>query len=701
MIISDDDTESVDFDKTSVGYCYSDGDDYSEDSDDERSDYDKDDSDTMDVEGEFPLSNERAEGRNHVDLVEKGKEKAIEGTLKPTADQTQQPSVTSVSSCSSTSRSKFSIGSLMNDTHDANGPKAHAEDGDSEMGDSVDSGPPKGKKEDLPMETAPGNIVKETGQSNLEAVNESVTDGLKEAFNSRPPPSPVPEESPESEGSDSDESPEELDAKGRFWRPTSSSMASSTAAKTVQSTALTTLKAPHQEATPTSLPIEWSENLKPTTNDASLPSCSHLSAGSIISEAKFSHLVEVAKRLSVEKKKSAAYTTLMSCPRTPRATSMTDKTTFFTAMKENQAKMMEKFREVANDPIHQNVSPSGTLDRSPTSVNNPAPAPTDSQTVPLPWTRGFAPYPLPALPHPETPTPIESHSSSINNTKRPTFPPLPHKNHIFEQILSSAEAKARVAKLETLKAAVYHHRNKRDVTFNPWLMDGGEFPLLGEEEADVASKAPAIVGAQSCASPTKMDEVRPRGFSISNLVHEQPEQPLATKPVPVDCKWIAEKVSKQPLNEVKGHQEDTIMDDAAYTGDLIINKPTVEHTDMAYLSTPRSTKRKHEDISEDDKIVQEPAIVEEKIQLTESSGNPVVVEDDAEMREVSEEKEIYEETLAAPLVENMTTADGEAPTQVETQQPPVKRARIFTTGFALGAVTGAVGVFAALVASAP
>ncbi|KAF8458154.1 hypothetical protein BGX38DRAFT_649970 [Terfezia claveryi] len=335
---------------------------------------------------------------------------------------------------------------------------------------------------------------------------------------------------------------------------------------------------------------------------------------------------------------------------------------------------------------------------------------------PLPWVHGnFAPTHL-ASP-PQQPN-ISTKGSNVNNTptaNQPT-PQNARKPHLFEQLLLSDEAKARTEKLEKLKAAIYNHRSKRDVSFNPWTMEDDEpleGSLFGDEDADVAldeaahnlfSARPRPVSVADPYIVHRAEKVKPRGFAISTLVDDQPATTNALKSAPVSRHWVAEKVSK----ETQETTEDSTMTDAPPLVEVSVSTSSVKPREiLSHISPPHGTKRRYddamyEDLTED-KIVQEPAPIEEKI--AELLVEAPIVNVGVEMGGASEEKETYEEAAPVrPVILNGATGKDmaeEIPKQGEPQQPPPKRARIFTTGFALGAVTGAVGIFAALVASAP
>lgn len=683
LIISDDDTESVDFDKASIEYhCYSE-DEYSDDSEQDDSDFEKENTDIMVVEDNFPTSSVRNEESKYGNKTKE----------QPTVDSAplgvRLPSVKSLVPDTTPARGKFSIGSLMNDTLEALSSKRRVDGGDVEvantgsevqvMEDKKD-GPPKSSMDDKSSEGQQAQPM----VSGASSASSSTTSKLNK------PAAPTLFIEVDSE-SDSDEAPEELDVKDRGpWKHLS------TPPTPPRETEKPLEKSSFNQ--PINAPVPAKPVFQMATPSAAPPG--PVAKSCPTNEVKPSDIFDVGKADEWRKQGAPALATAPSGVCGFRGiASPPQKDEFFAAMRDNQttlANMMMRERWVR--------APQPPVPFIPTASHE---ALEGLHPAPLPWVHGsFAPAHLTSpLQQPN----VSTKSSNIHNTStanQPT-PQNARKPHLFEQLLLSDEAKARTEKLEKLKAAIYNHRGKRDVSFNPWTMEDDE-PLedspFGDEDADMALDEAAhnLFAARprpvSVADPYivhRMEKAKPRGFAISTLVDDQPATANALKSA---RHWVAEKSPK----EAQENNEDSTMTDAAPPAEVSVSTSSAKPREiLSHISPPHGTKRKYdeamyEDLTED-KVVQEPAPMEEKI--AEPLKEAPIVSVGVEMEGVSGEKE------AVPLVLNEATgkavAAAETPRQEELQQPPPKRARIFTTGFALGAVTGAVGLFAALVASAP
>lgn len=576
------------------------------------------------------------------------------------------PSVMSLVPDATASRSKFSIGSLMNDTLDALGTKHVADKGDLDVENSNTGAGTSGEQKEETVDRKDG---KDDQGARVEGVDQIPLTSPEETLKpSSPPPLFIDVDSE----SDTDEAPEELDAKGRPYFTNS------------QSDTDKILEKPLQEI---STNVSESSKLVLQAGVTTVP----LSAVSF--KPKASDPIDTRK---IEWKK--LNTSVLMNSTINEDTYQTSPTPLKDAYR---ALMMKQYQLATLTKPKE----SGEIfsDESSKQTPNPfAPGPvrtlqdvTDSlQPAPLPWVHScFAPSNTSATQQTKS---LSDQEPTSNQPSHPFRVP-----YLFERILSSEEAKAK--KLERIKAALREHRNKTDVSFSPWGIAETAFPLY-DGGSDITLDETTDNIFHTRGNPITMDESylmphvgvnKPRGFAISNLVHDQP----GVKPVPVGVNWIAEKALKE-------RNDDTSMTEVVPSTEDCAS--TALHEVMSPLPPPSyGTKRKYdeamyEDIAED-KILQEPPSVEEKIQCT---GKPEeTTADDVVMRDASEEKEIYEEVLLdqPAAISRVTGAIAvvKTPNKGETQQHTPKRARIFTTGFALGAVTGAVGVFAALVASAP
>ncbi|KAF8456439.1 hypothetical protein BDZ91DRAFT_528540 [Kalaharituber pfeilii] len=694
LIISDDDTESLDYDKA-------------------------DDTDTIQIPTEFPTSSVRVEEPRYGSEVKKNQAPSFEGKTEAMQHvHAEKRSLLSPVVAPTPPLNKFSIGSLMNDTLEAQGLKSRSADEKSEMEKSD-------KVEEREQETAPESAVepKENLQeSKVDKVDLECTESVEKPNSSnRASTHTIILDS----DSDSDEPPEELNSKGGLW--------SFPKPSTIDAQGM---KPPFEKSRDGNEAIKKPPQADTSASTTSTINPQNVPKGEI--DERFAHLVEAAKRIGAEKRRSGLEF-MNSYPEASgysKSSNHPEKEAFFTAMKENQARFGPRLRQEiwSHEMPSQDLPKISQISSIRTNQSTCIPQPPvthhvhggESQTVPLPWVKCFAP-PNNSI---SATLSTEASGSSITqeanmksqnaeNCTNQAVIETTRKPHIFEQILSSDEAKARSAKLEKLKAVVYNHRNKQDVTLYPWsVVEEEEFSYFEGEDTEMeldenretvfANNASPIrkcvyrcVVDDGEAQVAKADDAKPRGFSISNLVHEPPAVNCnLVNSFPDGGKWIAEKVQKT-VNE---HTEDIKMGFAPSPDAFNTMNPNGTEYNTPSISSP-SRKRKLDELSEEDKIVQEPTI-EEKIEI---SGEPTPsskagMNDDIVMKEVSEEKEIYQETMSSPAesTANTNPVPVEAPTTTAyVQQPPVKRARLFTTGFALGAVTGAVGVFAALVASAP
>lgn len=689
LVISDDDTESVDFDKTSIEYhCYSE-EDYSDDSEPDDIDYEKENTGTVVVEQNFPTSSVRTEEPRY----------GIKNNEPKTTDAAplgvRLPSVKSLVPDTTPARGKFSIGSLMNDTLEALTSKRRGDGGEGENANAGSEAHAKGDKKDVPCTSPVVPVCSEGHQAQSMASGDS--SALLSTVSNNDTTVKSTDSSPviDSEGeSDSDEEPEELDAKGRVpWEPIS-----------ISSTPPQETEKLSEKPSYTEVPAPVKPNLQSATPSAPQPGC----AGST-NEIKHCDLFDVVKAEELRLKGvSTPAATSGNASGYRKVASPAQKDEFFAAVRDNQNTLVNILRErwarAAQQPAPFSQTPSHE-------------SPEGLQPAPLPWVHSsFAPTHLASLSQASnTPTTSSNVQSSPNAGQPPTQ--NARKPHLFEQLLQSDEAKARTEKLEKLKAAIYNRRGKRDLSFNPWTMEEDEpleGALFGDEDADALDEAaqnlfpmvrPPRVSATDPYFLQRVEKAKSRGFAISNLVDDQPATSYVFKSAPVSRNWVAEKVPKEGLDN---HEDSTMTNEVPAVEQSRSTSCFKPRETISHVSPPRGTKRKYDgDMNEDmneDKILQEPAPVEEKI--AEPSVDAPIVNLDVRMGGVSEEKETYEE--AAPVmsvvlneVTSTVVRTEETPRQAEPQQPPPKRARIFTTGFALGAVTGAVGVFAALVASAP
>lgn len=652
LIISDDDTESVGSDKASTESHYSE-DDYSViDSDQDESEYEND-STTVAMDGQYPATSAQLEDSDYGKSAKK--QMTTTGDMWD-SQRLKLPSVMSLVPDATASRSKFSIGSLMNDTLDALGANHVTDKGDLDMENPSTSAGTSGEQKE---ETADKKDEKDDQGARVEGADQTPVGTLTNPGETMKLSSPPPLFIEVDSESDTDEAPEELDTKGRSYFANS------------QSDADKMLEKPLQEEPPTSV----AEPPKPTpqadiTTDP-------FSAVSFRPKTSYTEWKKLNSTVLMNSTINDAYRVLL--------------------MKQHQHGIATLMKPKESGEIFPDDSSKQTPNSLPPTPVRLQDATDSLQPAPLPWVHSsFAPS--------NTSSSQQAKSLSDQEPPSPNQPSHPPRvPHLFEQILLSEEAKARSAKLEKIKAALREHRSKTDVSFNPWgiaetafpFCDGGSDIALDETTDNIF---PARVNSIPMDDPYLMPHVgvtKPRGFAISNLVHDQP----GVKPVPVGVNWIAEKALKE-------RNEDTTMTEGVTSTEDCTS--TTLHGVMSSLPLSYGTKRKYdeamyEDMAED-KILQEPPSVEEKIQCAGKPEEKTTV-DDVVMRDASEEKEIYEEVLPnQPAVISRVTGtidvvrthnDG------ETQQPTPKRARIFTTGFALGAVTGAVGVFAALVASAP
>ncbi|KAF8426993.1 hypothetical protein EV426DRAFT_428626 [Tirmania nivea] len=656
LIISDDDTESVDFDKASIEYhCYSE-EEYSDDSEQDDSDFEKENTDVMAVEDNFPISSVQNEEPKYENNTKE----------QPMADSAplnvRLPSVKSLVPDTTPARGKFSIGSLMNDTLEALGSKQRVDGGEVEIanvGNEVQVQVTEDKK-DGPSKSASIDDQGSEGQQvppTISGESSTSSSTIPKLNTATKPAAPTLFIEVDSE-SDSDEAPEELGTKV------------------------------FQTAVPSAPP-----------SGPAAKSCSP-------NEVKHSDIFDAGKADDWRKQGAPALATATGGVCGFRGiVSPAQKEEFFAAMRDNQTTLANMMRERWAKAPQPPVPFISTASHEASEGLHP---------TPLPWVHGnYAPTHVASQPN------IITKSSNVDNTstaRQPT-PQSARKPHLFEQLLLSDEAKARTEKLEKLKAAIYSHRGKRDMSFNPWTMEDDEpldGSLFGDEDADMAldeaahnlfASRPRPVSVADPYIVHRAEKAKSRGFAISTLVDDQPATNNALKSAPVSRHWIAEKVSK----ETQENNEDSTMTDTAPLVEASVSTSSVKPREiLSHISPPHGTKRRYdeamyEDLTED-KIVQEPALIEEKI--AEPSMEAPIVNVGVEAGGVSEEKEIYEEAVPVrPVILNEATRKivsvEETPKHAEPQQPLPKRARIFTTGFALGAVTGAMGLFAALVASAP
>lgn len=684
LIISDDDTESVDFDKASIEYhCYSE-EEYSDDSEQDDSDFEKENTDVMAVEDNFPISSVRDEEPKYGNKTKE----------QPTVDSAplgvRLPSVKSLVPDTTPARGKFSIGSLMNDTLEALSSKRRVDGGDVEIANTGNEVQVTEDKKDGPSKSSIDDKSSEGHQ---------VQGTISTLNTTTKPAAPTLFIEVDSE-SDSDEAPEELDTKGRApWKHLS------TPPTPPRETEKTLEKSLYNQ--PTNAPAPAKPVFQTATSSAPPPEPAVKPCST--NEVKPSDIFDGGKADEWRKQGAPALATAPGGVCGFRGiASPPQKDEFFAAMRDNQTTLVNLMRE------RWARAPQPPVPFIPTASHE---ASEGLHPAPLPWVHGnFAPTHLASPPQQPNISTKGSNVHSTSTANQPT-PQNARKPHLFEQLLLSDEAKARTEKLEKLKAAIYNHRGKRDVSFNPWTMEDDEpleGSLFGDEDADMALDEAAhnLFAARprpvSVADPYivhRAEKAKPRGFAISTLVDDQPTTTNALKSTPVSRHWVAEKVSK----ETQESSEDSTMTDTAPPVEASVSTSSVKPREiLSHISPPHGTKRRYdeamyEDLTED-KIVQEPAPIEEKI--AEPLVEAPIVNVGAEMGGVSEEKETYEEAVPLrPVILNEATrkvmAAGETPKQAEPQQPPPKRARIFTTGFALGAVTGAVGLFAALVASAP
>jgi len=690
LVISDDDTESVDFDKASIEYnCYSE-EEYSDDSEQDDSDFEKENTDVMAVEDNFPTSSVRNEEPKY---GIKAKEQA---TVDSAPLGVRLPSVKSLVPDTTPTRGKFSIGSLMNDTLEALSSKRRVDGGDVEIPNTGNEVQVKGDKKDDPPKSSMDDRTSEDQQVQPSVSGEGSSSSTISKINTSPKPdAPTLFIEVDSE-SDSDEAPEELDTKGQApWKH------------------LSTPPTPPRE---TEKPLEKPLYNQPTnapvlakpvyqTAIPSGPSPGPAAKSCPTNEVKPSEIFDSGK---VDEWRKQGAPALATAPGGvcgfQGIVSPSRKDEFFAAMRDNQttlANMRERWARAPQPPVP--FTPTASHEAS--EGLHPAP---------LPWVHGnFAPTHLTSPPQQ---TNIPTKGLNVHNTY-PASQPTPQnarKPHLFEQLLLSDEAKARTEKLEKLKAAIYNHRGKRDVSFSPWTIEEDEpleGSLFGDEDTDMALDEAAhnLFAARprpvSVADPYmvhRVEKAKSRGFAISTLVDDQPATTNALKSAPASRHWVAEKASK----ETQENNEDSSMIGAAPPAEMLVSTSSVKPREiLSHISPPHGTKRRHdeamyEDLTED-KIVQEPVPIEEKI--AELSVEAPIVNADVEMGGVSEEKETCGEAVPvrSVILSEVPRKVVTTPKQTEPQQPAPKRARIFTTGFALGAVTGAVGLFAALVASAP
>lgn len=669
LIISDDDTESVDFDKASIEYhCYSE-EDYSDDSEQEDSEYEKENSETMAVE---EMHDHGQTDETKYDNKGKG-----DHTKDSTHEVVRLPGVMSLVPDSTPSRN-FSIGSLMNDTLEALGSKRES---DVDMANTKNDDENKDEKKATSSKPLVSVKITEVQRSQTKAAGEgsSSSNTPKTDTTKKPSPTMLLESDSESE-SDSDEAPEELDIKG--FAPWNTlpiplrEMEKSSIQLPTYSNSIDTSEAVKS--------VEQTITCKPTAQTV------HTVNATPNVEAKSSDLFDVEK--SEWRKQGTLAPTVLSSEAVgyPKIATPPQKNELFAAMRENQAKLVTMRENQAKLVSMMREQWPKAPEYTSEGLHPP----------PLPWVRScFASSDL--APTSQQPNTVTEKSNSHDSK---TSQPSEHKSrkpHLFERLLLSEEAKARTEKLEKLKAVVYNQQGKRDVSFNPWSI--GDDEDLDDTYYEAHNLFATKAQAATFEEFVHPDKVKPRGFAISNLVDDQPATTSVLKPVSVGRNWVAEKVPK----DTKEHQEDTVMTDVIAATEAHAPSSSDKRSEIiSHISPARGTKRKFDTIYDDmndDKIVQDPVPVEEKIAETpvDISG----VDLDTTMREVSQEKEICEETVPATKIvlnEPMGVVALETrPRLAGSEQPSPKRARIFTTGFALGAVTGAVGVFAALIASAP
>lgn len=692
LIISDDDTESVDFDKASIEYhCYSE-EEYSDDSEQDDSDFEKENTDIMAVEDNFSINSAQNEEPKY------GNKTKEQPTVDPAPIGMRLPSVKSLVPDTTPARGKFSIGSLMNDTLEALSSKRRVDEGDAEIANTGNEVQIKEDKKDCPSKSSIDDKSSEDQQVQPTVSGESSTPSstISKPNTTTKPAAPTLFIEVDSE-SDSDEAPEELDTKGRApWK--NLSIPPTPPQETDKPLETPSYNQPTNAPAPAKPVFQTANPSAPLPGPAAKP-CS-------TNEVKPLDIFDAGK---VDEWRKQGVPALATAPGSVCGfrgiASPPQKDEFFAAMRDNQTTLVNMMRERWTRAPQPHVPFIPTASHEASEVSHPAP---------LPWVHGnFAPTHVASPPQqPNTSTKgLNVHNTSIAH--QPT-PQNARKPHLFEQLLLSDEAKARTEKLEKLKAAIYNHRGKRDVLFNPWAM-GDDEPLEGslfcDEDADMAldeaarnlfATRPRPVSVADSYVVHRAEKARPRGFAISTLVDDQPATTNALQSVPVSCNWVAEKVSK----ETQENNGDIVMTDSTSPAEESVSTGLVKPREiLSHISPPHGTKRRYdeamyEDLTED-KIVQESAPIEEKI--AEPPVEAPIVNVDVDMGVVSEEKETYEEAIPVMLNEatRKVIAAEETFKQTEPQQPPQKRARIFTTGFALGAVTGAVGLFAALVASAP
>ena len=674
LIISDDDTESVESDKASTESHYSDDDDFSVvDSDQDESEYEND-GNTGAMDGQYSTTSAQIEESEYGKNAKK--QMTTTGDIWD-AQRLKLPSVMSLVAASS----KFSIGSLMNDTLDALGTKHVTDKEDLDMKNPGSSVGINGEQKE---ETADRNDGKDEQGARVEGADQTPLGNLTNPEETLKLSSPPPLFIEVDSESDTDEAPEELDAKGRSYLPNSQTDTDKMLEKPLQEEPSTVVAEPSKpvlQADTTTVP--------PSAVSFKLKAFDSIDAGKT-EWKKLNNTVLMNSTMNGD-----AY-----------QTSPTPLKDAYRVLLMNQQHHLRKQHQLRIATLMRpkesgEISPDDSSKQTPSQFT-PAPVrlqdATDSlQPAPLPWVHScFAPS--------NASTPQQTESLHHQESPTRTQPSHPFRvPHLFERILSSDEAKARSAKLEKIKAALREHRSKTDVSFNPWgiaetafpFCDGGSDVALNETTDNIFSTRVDPITIDDSYLVPHVGVTKPRGFSISNLVHDQP----GVKPVPVGVNWIAEKTLKE-------RNEDTTMSEVVPSTEDCAS--TALHGVMSSLPPSYGTKRKYdetmyEDMAED-KILQEAPSVEEKIQCAGKPEEKTTV-DDVVMRDASEEKEIYEEVLPNQTAVISTVTETidvvKTPNENEDQQPTPKRARTFTTGFALGAVTGAVGVFAALVASAP
>ena len=693
LIVSDEDTLSVDYDPASAEYCgspdaYSEN--YEEEEEDDLGDLDVEDLEEDEDENEFipddetddedllrdsPMSSPQPED-NIPEENDNQEDHDMDKESLPVPHDEKEKEVAVVSPTDTGARTKFSIGSLMNDTKEPTGGNIQ-EVGGKDANDGVDN--------------TSGGII-----DNCDDLICDIKSELKTIFASPNSQYTFGKEC----SSDEDEAPEELDSRGHA------------------------LGLPPKPAT--------RERYKLASHG--LPDRA-LERYLLQSPEKFSSLLKAAKLAGAE------YETTFQ----PGRTTLTD-VYRHTPQSNTPSPPANDLKFTSRPTLLGEALPrtgrtmfGGPQIQPPTHRGARLP-PT------LPWVRD--PYAVactvfdsPSLvrtaPATQPPTQVEASKVDCANLQKDR--PM---QHLFEQILNSDESKARKAQLETLKAAV----NNANRPFN--VISWGGYDCLigngGDDDVEMGSSnkyysfgsnpggnvnvcSNPIGDVDYCRTflsqpksvrgsekPSSKDDNR--SFSISNLVHED----VHTSPIAEGLeKWVAEKAPKdvrvrEAPQDVKNPHE------SAPT--QVFELEVASELDAA---ASRGNKRKYEEISKDNSV-------EEKVQPLDAPY--VTLPTAEELRIVSEEKEICEQKPDEPMtaekegvlesiqedtapdmmqIDTVVTSTAEmhidaavtntAEVRGGDGEPVPKRVCRWpgiTAGFAAGAVAGAVGMFAALVNTA-